>query len=167
MKVASLLSVLALVTCSAAHSAEGPPVMKDTASGPAGLTTVLSHNSAGETIQRFEDAVRASGWMVFARLDHAAAAEKYGQKMLPRTVIVYGNPAVGTPNMVRVPTLAIDLPPKVLVWQDDQGRVWLSYNSADYLSGALYARHGVAPLSAEAVASYNKVLAGFVRQATN
>ena len=60
------------------------------AADPPGLITVPSNNSVADTIQRFEDAVKASGWMVFTRLDHAAAAEKYQQKLLPRTVIVYG-----------------------------------------------------------------------------
>jgi uncharacterized protein (DUF302 family) len=99
------------------------------AADPPGLMTVASNNSVAETIQRFEDAIKSKGWMVFTRLDHAAAAEKYEQKLLPRTVIVFGNPRTGTANMVTAPTLAIDLPPKALVWQDDQGKVWLSYNS--------------------------------------
>jgi uncharacterized protein (DUF302 family) len=106
--------------------------------------TVASNNSVAETIQRFEDAIKSAGRMVFTRLDHAAAAEKYEQKLLPRTVIVFGNPRTGTANMVKAPTLAIDLPPKALVWQDEQGRVWLSYNSAQYLLETIYARHGVA-----------------------
>ena len=100
------------------------------AAEPPGLITVPSNNSVADTIDRFEQAVKASGWMVFTRLDHAAAAERYQQTLRPRTVIVYGNPALGTANMVKVPTLAIDIPPKALVWQDDEGKVWLSYNSA-------------------------------------
>jgi uncharacterized protein (DUF302 family) len=64
--------------------------------------------------------------------------------MRPRTVIVFGNPKLGTPAMVKTPLLAIDVPPKALVWEDDQGKVWLSYNSADYLYNTIYARHGVA-----------------------
>src|SRR5689334_15601985 len=82
------------------------------AADPPGLITVPNNNSVADTIQHFEDAVTASGWMVFTRLDHAAATEKYQQKLLPRTVIVYGNPKLGTANMVKVPTLAIDIPPK-------------------------------------------------------
>ena len=61
--------------------------------------------------------------------------------MRPRTLIVYGNPKVGTPSVIKTPLLAIDLPPKALVWEDDQGKVWLSYNSADYLFNTIYARH--------------------------
>jgi uncharacterized protein (DUF302 family) len=94
-----------------------------------GLVTLACNHSVAVTIQRFEGAVRAKadqGWMVFTQLDHAAAAEKYGMKLLPRTVIVFGNPRLGTANMVKAPTLGIDLPPKALVWEDEQGKVWLT-----------------------------------------
>jgi len=140
------------------------------AADPSGLVTVASNNSVAETIQRFEDAIRANGdqgWMVFTQLDHAAAAEKYGLKLLPRTVIVYGNPRGGTGNMVKVPTVAIDIPPKALVWQDDQGKVWLSYNSAAYLVDYVYARHGVARPPAEGVEAYAKLLQVWAEKATH
>jgi uncharacterized protein (DUF302 family) len=130
------------------------------------LVTVPSKYSVEDTIRRFEEAVTAAGWMVFARLDHAAAAEKYKQKLLPRTVIVYGNPGLGTANMVTAPTLAIDIPPKALVWQDDQGKVWLSYNSAAYLSETIYARHGVKPLSPERLEASTKFLKETAQKAT-
>lgn len=136
------------------------------AADPPGLITVPSNNSVTDTIERFEDAVKASGWMVFTRLDHAAAAEKYQQKLLPRTVIVYGNPGLGTANMVKAPTLAIDIPPKALVWQDDQGKVWLSYNSAAYLSETVYARHGVPPTPPAGVVAYTKLLEDWATKAT-
>ena len=63
--------------------------------------------------------------------------------MRPRTVVVFGNPKLGTPAMVKAPLLSIDVPPKALVWEDDQGNVWLSYNSADYLYKTIYPRHGL------------------------
>jgi len=91
-----------------------------------GLTTMPSKNSVEVTIQRFEAAIRAKsdqGWIVFAEIDHSAAAEKNGLQLPARTVIVFGNPRSGTPSMQRSPTLAIDVPPKALVWQDDQGKV--------------------------------------------
>jgi uncharacterized protein (DUF302 family) len=62
--------------------------------------------------------------------------------MRPRTVIVFGNPKLGTAVMLKTPLLAIDVPPKALVWEDNQGKVWLSYNSADYLYKTIYPRHG-------------------------
>lgn len=116
-----------------------------------GLITKQSRYSVKETVERFEAAVKAkeaNGFMVFTQLDHAAAAKKFGLDMLPRTVIVFGNPKLGTPVMKNTPLLAIDVPPKALVWQDDDGKVWLTYNSAEYLGGTIYPRHGLANPSA-------------------
>jgi uncharacterized protein (DUF302 family) len=110
-----------------------------------GLITKPSSYSVKETIARFEAAVKqreGAGFTVFMEIDHAAAAKKFGLDMRPRTVIVFGNPKLGTPIMVKKPLLAIDVPPKALVWEDDQGEVWLSYNSADYLYKTIYPRHG-------------------------
>jgi uncharacterized protein (DUF302 family) len=111
-----------------------------------GLITKESRYSVRETIERFEAAVKAkeaNGFMVFTEIDHAVAAKKFGLDMLPRTVIVFGNPKNGTPVMQKTPTLAIDVPPKALVWQDEQGKVWLTYNSAAYLGNTIYPRHGL------------------------
>lgn len=108
-----------------------------------GLITKPSRYSVRDTIDRFEAAVRAKGWMVFTEIDHAAAAAKYGLKLRPRTVVIFGSPKVGTPLMQKAPTLAIDVPLKALVWQDDDGKVWLTYNSAAYMTTYIYPRHGV------------------------
>jgi uncharacterized protein (DUF302 family) len=94
-----------------------------------GLITKPSKYSVRETIDRFEAAVTGKGWMIFAELDHTAAAAKYGLELRPRTVVVFGYPPVGTERMRPAPTWAIEVPPKALVWQDDQGKVWLTYNS--------------------------------------
>jgi uncharacterized protein (DUF302 family) len=114
-----------------------------------GLITKPSKYSVKETVARFEAAVKqreAAGFIVFTETDHADAAKKFGLDMRPRTVIVFGNPKGGTPAMVKTPLLAIDLPLKALVWEDGEGKVWLSYNSADYLYKTIYPRHGaVAP----------------------
>ncbi len=110
-----------------------------------GLITKPSKYSVKETVTRFEAAVKqkeAAGFTVFTEIDHAAAAKKFGLDMRPRTVIVFGNPKLGTAVMLKTPLLAIDVPPKALVWEDDQGKVWLSYNSADYLYKTIYPRHG-------------------------
>jgi uncharacterized protein (DUF302 family) len=109
-----------------------------------GLITKPSKYSVKETISKFEAAVKekeAAGFVVFTHIDHAAAAKKFGIEMKPRTVVIFGNPKLGTPVMVKTPLLAIDVPPKLLVWEDDQGKVWLSYNSADYLYKTIYPRH--------------------------
>src|SRR5882672_6263961 len=133
-----------------------------------GLITKPSKYSAKETVTRFEAAVEqkeAAGFMVFTEIDHAAAAKKFGLDMRPRTVIVFGNPKFGTPAMVKTPLLAIDVPPKALVWEDDQGKVWLSYNSSDYVYNTIYPRHGAAVPPA-ATAPFAKLLDEMSDQAT-
>jgi uncharacterized protein (DUF302 family) len=110
-----------------------------------GLITKPSNYSASETVSRFVAAVKqreGAGFTVFHEIDHAAAGKKFGIDMKPRTVIIFGNPKLGTPVMIKTPRLAIDLPPRALVWEDDLGKVWLSYSSADYLYKTIYQRHG-------------------------
>jgi uncharacterized protein (DUF302 family) len=108
-----------------------------------GLITKPSSHSVDATIEKFEAAVKKRGFIVFTRLDHAAAAEAAGLKMPRATVIVFGNPRLGTPVFIKTPTVAIDLPPKAMVWEDSSGKVFLSYNSAEFLYGSIYARHGI------------------------
>ena len=110
-----------------------------------GIITKSSKYSVKETISRFETAVKSkagAGFIIFTEIDHAAAAKQFGLDMRPRTVVIFGNPKLGTPVMQKKPLLAIDVPPKALVWEDNSGKVWLSYNSADYLYKTIYARHG-------------------------
>jgi uncharacterized protein (DUF302 family) len=130
-----------------------------------GLVTLASHHAVANTIERFEAAVRAKGWVIFTTIDHAAAAKTAGLELAPRTVIVFGNPKAGTDPMRSNPTLAIDLPMKALVWQDPAGKVWLTYNSADYVGGALYPRHGF-DVPPEARKGMADLFAEFARQAT-
>jgi uncharacterized protein (DUF302 family) len=137
-------------------------------SADSGLITKESKHSVSETAQRFESAVNdksANGWMIFTEIDHAAAAEKIGLKLRPRTVIVFGNPKLGTPSMQKAPTVAIDVPLKALVWEDDQGTVWLTYNSAVYLQNYVYPRHGL-PSNPDAAEATGSVLADFAQKAT-
>lgn len=111
-----------------------------------GITTKPSSYSVIETISRFEAAVKSregAEFSVFTEIDHAAAGKKFGIEMRPRTVVLFGNPKLSTPVMTKTPLLAIDNPPKALVWEDDQGKVWLSYNSADYIYKTIYPRHGL------------------------
>jgi uncharacterized protein (DUF302 family) len=137
-------------------------------SADSGLITKESKHSVSETAQRFESSVNAksaSGWMVFTEIDHAAAAEKNGLKLRPRTVIVFGNPKLGTLGMQKAPTVAIDVPLKALVWEDDQGRVWLTYNSAEYLQNYIYPRHGL-PSNPDVAKATGTVLADFAQEGT-
>ena len=126
-----------------------------------GLISKHSKFTVQETIERFEAAIRskaAGGWIVFSRIDHAAAAKDAGLDMRPRTVIIFGNPKNGTPSMTSTATLAIDLPMKALVWQDDQDQVWLTYNSSEYSASEIYPRHGLT-VTGEATATLGKFLA--------
>jgi uncharacterized protein (DUF302 family) len=98
-----------------------------------GLVQIPSRYSVEETLQRLESALATRGLEIFARVDHSGEAEKVGMKMQPTKLLIFGSPKAGTPLMVAAPTLAIDLPLKALVWEDEAGRVWLTYNSPDYL----------------------------------
>jgi uncharacterized protein (DUF302 family) len=107
----------------------GAPIPKP---GPAladDLTTVRSAFGVEESVDRIERAIAAAGMKVFARLDQAAEARAVGLDLRPATLVLFGNPKAGTPLMVARPTVAIDLPLKALVWQDDRGATWLTYNS--------------------------------------
>jgi uncharacterized protein (DUF302 family) len=106
---------------------------------PEGLVSKPSRNSVPETMDRLVTVVQSKGMTVFARIDHAAEAEKIGLKMRPTQLLIFGNPKGGTPLMVAAPTVAIDLPFKALVWEDAGGKVWLAYNSPAYLKE----RHGI------------------------
>ncbi|HUK56913.1 MAG TPA: DUF302 domain-containing protein [Nitrospiria bacterium] len=92
-----------------------------------------SRYSVPETLDRMEAALKAKGIKVFARVDHSGEAEKAGMKMPPTQLLIFGNPKAGTPVMLAAPTAAIDLPLKALAWQDNDGKVWLSYNDSEYL----------------------------------
>jgi len=133
--------------------------------GDTGLITKPSKYSVPDTIERFEVAVKAKGWIVFTELDHAAAATKVGLQLRPRTVVVFGNPKLGTGPMQKAPTLAIDNPLKALVWQDDQDKVWLTYNSAEYQVAYIYPRHGLTG-NPEMRQNLEQFLDGVTEQAT-
>jgi uncharacterized protein (DUF302 family) len=130
-----------------------------------GLTTLQSAHPIEETISRFEVAVKERSWTVLATIDHSAAAAAVGLQLRPRTVIFFGNPRSGTSMMQRSPTLAIDLPLRALVWQDDDGRVWLTYNSVDFLASEICARHRVS-LSPEARGKIDSLLTELAQKAT-
>ena len=103
-----------------------------------GLAHVASSFSVSETLQRLESALEAGGVTIFAHIDFSGDAQRSGLSMQPAQMLLFGNPKAGTPLMVAAPTLAIDLPLKVLVWQDAEGTVWLTYNRPEYLQQ----RHG-------------------------
>src|SRR6201990_357187 len=94
----------------------------------AGLTTIKSGNGPEETMNRFEAEVRGRGMTVFAHIDHAAGAAAGGLSLTPAEMFSFGNAKPGTPLMEATQTVGIDLPLKVLVWRDENGDTWLSYN---------------------------------------
>ena len=98
-----------------------------------GLITVKSSYGPAETMKRLEAAVTSKGMTVFAHVDHAAGAAAVGMSLRPTDLLVFGNAKGGTPLMQSVQTLGIDLPLKVLVWQDASGATWLSYNDPVWL----------------------------------
>jgi uncharacterized protein (DUF302 family) len=98
-----------------------------------GLVSLLSRYDVKKTIDVLEAALHAKGVTIFARIDQQAEAEKVGLSMNPMELLIFGNPEAGTPLMVANPLSGIELPLKVLAWQDDEGKVWLSYNDFAYL----------------------------------
>jgi uncharacterized protein (DUF302 family) len=104
-----------------------------------GMVHLESPHSFEETLNRLESTLRVRGVAEFVRIDHSGEAAKVGLKMHPTQVVIFGSPKAGTPLMVAAPTLAIDLPLKALIWEDAGGKVWVSYNTAEYLAQ----RHGV------------------------
>jgi uncharacterized protein (DUF302 family) len=113
-----------------------------------GMTSRQSRHAPQETMRRLEAGVRAKGMTVFARIDHAAGAIEAGLALRPTDLLIFGTARGGTPLMQAVQTMGIDLPLKVLVWQDAAGDTWLSWNDPRWLAR----RHGL-PVDAEAVAA--------------
>ena len=99
-----------------------------------GLVHLSSPHSVSETLARLEGVVRSKGIPILARIDHSGDAARVGLKMNAAELLIFGNARAGTPLMVASPTLAIDLPLKALAWQDENGKVWLSYNTPEYLA---------------------------------
>jgi uncharacterized protein (DUF302 family) len=124
-----------------------------------GLISALSPYSPAQTMDRLASAIQARGLTVFARIDHAAGAASIGQSLRPTAVLIFGNPQGGTPFMQCAQTVGIDLPLKMLVWEDAQGRVWIGYNDPGYLAR----RHGVS--LCPVVAPMRRALAGLVAAA--
>jgi len=113
-----------------------------------GLVTTQSGFGPRETMDRLEQAVRAKSMAIFARIDHAAGAAQAGLALRPTEVLIFGNAKAGTPLMQSSQTIGIDLPLKALVWQDEAGNTWVSYNDPRWLTK----RHGLGH-EAEAIGS--------------
>ncbi len=127
-----------------------------------GMTRVASPHDVATTADRLEAVLAGKGMKVFARIDHAAGATSVGQSLRPTTLVLFGNPRVGTGLMNCAQSAGIDLPMKALVWQDAEGAVWLGYNTAAWLGE----RHGITETCAGVLGKVSKALAGFAAAAT-
>jgi uncharacterized protein (DUF302 family) len=104
-----------------------------------GLVDIPSNHPVDETVEKLKGILQAKGVTLFALVDHSGEAAKAGLKMRPTKLLIFGNPKAGTPLMLAAPRIAIDLPLKILIWEDAQGKVWVTYNSPVYLQE----RHGL------------------------
>ena len=98
-----------------------------------GIVDRPSNHSVNETVDKLKNILRSRRVTLFDVIDHSGEAEKVGMKMPPTKLLIFGNPTAGTPLMLAAPKSAIDLPLKILIWEDAQGKVWVSYNSPRYL----------------------------------
>ena len=112
-----------------------------------GIVSLSSRNTVNETVARLSSILESRGMKIFARIDQQAAAKAVNLDMKPMVLLVFGNPKAGTPLMQKYPSLAIDLPLKALVWEDEAGQVSVSYNSPEFLKN----RHALAEAPFQAV----------------
>lgn len=127
-----------------------------------GVITVSSAYSVEETVSRFEAALKAHNVTLFAKIDHAAAAAEAGMTLRPTLLLMFGSPHAGTPLMQLNQEIGLDLPMKALIWQDADGKAWLSFNDPAWLAE----RHRLGDAAAEAVAALEKGLAALAQAAS-
>jgi len=128
-----LKNIISCIVCLVLIGGPGLALARD------GMKVLESHYSVDETMRRLESLLEKKGMNIFARIDHSAGAKSAGHELAPTQLLIFGNPSVGTPLMKCERRIAIDLPQKMLVWQDGQGKVWLGYNTPEYLQ----TRHAV------------------------
>ncbi len=141
----SLISILFI--CSSAIAADG-------------LVSIKSSHDVKVTADRLEEVLKTKGMTVFTRINHARGAQKVGEKLRPTELVIFGNPRVGTPLMQCAQSVAIDLPQKALIWEDEAGQVWLSYNDPEYL----VKRHAIKGCE-EVIKNIESALGNFARAA--
>jgi uncharacterized protein (DUF302 family) len=105
-----------------------------------GIIDLACKQPVAETASKLESLLKSKGIRIFARIDQAAEAKAAGLTMRPMVLLIFGDPKAGTPLMIQHPSIAMDLPLKALVWESADGKVWLSYNSPEFLQQ----RHGLA-----------------------
>ncbi len=108
-----------------------------------GIIQLPSHRSVEETVHRFKTLLQQKGVTIFADIDQQHEAEAVGLNLRPTRLLIFGSPKAGTPIMQQSPTSALDLPLKLVVWEDDSGKVWTTFNGPEFLRE----RHGLSPAS--------------------
>lgn len=131
------------------------------AAAQGGLVSVKSSHDVATTANRLESALKEKGVTVFVRIDHAAGAQRVGQTLKPTLLIIFGSPAMGTPLIQRSRSIGIDLPLKALIWEDNAGQVWFTYNAPEYLAR----RHGITEMG-EVIQKMEQALSNFAQAAT-
>lgn len=126
-----------------------------------GLVTIKSSHDVATTVSRLESALQEKGITVFARIDHAQGAQRIGRILKPTVLMIFGNPAMGTPLIERSRSIGIDLPLKALIWEDHTGEVWFTYNNPDYLAR----RHGITEMG-ELIQKMEMALSNLAQAAT-
>ena len=126
-----------------------------------GFISLISTHDVKSTADRLEKALSEKGMTVFIRIDHAEGAQSVGEKLRPAELLIFGNPKVGTALMQCSQTIAIDLPQKALIWEDETGQVWLSYNDPTYLAK----RHGIRECG-DVIKKVERALSNFAYTAT-
>ncbi|MGF1527697.1 MAG: DUF302 domain-containing protein [Candidatus Competibacterales bacterium] len=155
-RLSILVGWLALINLSHAQNPVGP-------GADAGLIHFKSPDSVADTADRFTRMAQERGLNVFTRVDHSSGAQSAGLELPPTVVVLFGNPKAGTPLMQCQRTVAIDLPQKALVWQDEMGQTWLSYNDPQYLME----RHQLGEGCATPIQRIGQALNGLATAATS
>ena len=137
--LAALFVGFNLLSGTATHAEDTMPSPGNIVQKEGGIVSIPSNHSVDETVDRLKDILQSRQITLFALIDHSGEAAKVGLKMPSTKLLIFGNPKGGTPLMLAAPSTAIDLPLKILVSEDNQGKVWLSYNSPEYLKE----RHGL------------------------
>jgi uncharacterized protein (DUF302 family) len=153
----------AMIASSGEPGASSPTSIRSEVMPVEGLITIPSSHGPAATMAKLEAAVKAKGLTVFSHVDHAAGAAAVGLTLLPTDLLVFGNAKGGTPLMQAVQTIGIDLPLKVLVWQDASGKTWLSYNDPAWIAK----RHGTGAEAEVTVKALSGALAAFTAAAAS
>ena len=131
--IAMAIYLLSIRGSANVHAVNNNEVVSMTPATNKGIIDKPSNHSVEQTVDRLKDILQSKGVTLFALIDHSGEAEKVGMKMPPTKLLIFGSPKAGTPLMLAAPSIAIDLPLKILVWEDARGKVWVSYNSPIYL----------------------------------